>query len=111
MRAADTLAPAAFYNWGNAIGDPTTSTGFAMFGPSPHSVWDTPDLIEKIAPLWGEANEETRIAGWKEVDKYIAEEGYVIPLIQYVQPIVYRTGLSVTPNVSGALHPYQVKPA
>ena len=33
LRAADKLAPAAFYNWGNAIGDPTTSTGFAMFGP------------------------------------------------------------------------------
>ena len=45
------------------------------------------DLIEKIAPLWGEANEETRIAGWKEVDKYIAEEGYVIPLIQSAQRI------------------------
>ena len=40
LRAADKLAPAAFYNWGNAIGDPTTSTGFAMYGPSPHSVWD-----------------------------------------------------------------------
>ena len=41
LRAMDTLAPAAFYNWGNSIGDPSTSTGFAMFGPSPHSVWDT----------------------------------------------------------------------
>ena len=40
LRAADQLAPAAFYNWGNSVGDPTTSTGFAMFGPSPHSVWD-----------------------------------------------------------------------
>ena len=111
LRAADTLAPAAFYNWGNSIGDPATSTGFAMFGPSPHSVWDGADLIEKIGPLWGETDEEKRIAGWKAVDKYIAEEGYVIPLIQYVQPIVYRDGLSVTPNVSGALHPYQVSPS
>ncbi|MDU6376661.1 MAG: ABC transporter substrate-binding protein, partial [Bradyrhizobium sp.] len=33
LRARHALAPAAFYNWGNAIGDPTTSTGFAMFGP------------------------------------------------------------------------------
>ena len=111
LRAADTLAPAAFYNWGNSIGDPATSTGFAMFGPSPHSVWDGADLIEKIGPLWGETDEEKRIEGWKAVDKYIAEEGYVIPLIQYVQPIVYRDGLSVTPNVSGALHPYQVAPS
>ena len=35
LRAADQLAPAAFYNWGNSVGDPTTSTGFAMFGPRP----------------------------------------------------------------------------
>ena len=56
MRAADQLAPAAFYNWGNAIGDPTTSTGFAMFGPSPHSVWNTDDLDGMIGPLWGEAD-------------------------------------------------------
>ena len=33
LRTSHKLAPAAFYNWGNAIGDPTTSTGFAMFGP------------------------------------------------------------------------------
>jgi peptide/nickel transport system substrate-binding protein len=55
LRAADQLAPAAFYNWGNSVGDPTTSTGFAMFGPSPHSVWDGQDLIDMIGPLWGEA--------------------------------------------------------
>src|SRR5204863_2832011 len=54
LRAAHKLAPAAFYNWGNAIGDPTTSTGFAMFGPSPHSSWKTDDLDAKIGPLWGE---------------------------------------------------------
>lgn len=105
LRAADQLAPAAFYNWGNAIGDPTTSTGFAMFGPSPHSVWDTDDLDAKIGPLWGEMDEEKRIQGWKDVSRYIAENGYVIPLIQYVQPIVFREGLKVTPNVSGALQP------
>ena len=63
LRAADTLAPAAFYNWGNAIGDPTTSTGFAMFGPCPHSVWDCKDLIDMIGPLWGEKDEAKRIAG------------------------------------------------
>ena len=27
LRAADKLAPAAFYNWGNSVADPTTSTG------------------------------------------------------------------------------------
>ena len=105
LRAADQLAEAAFYNWGNAIGDPATATGFAMFGPSPHSVWNTDDLDAKIAPLWGEADEAKRIAGWKGVDRYIAEEGYVIPLLQYKQPVLFRQGLKVEPNVSGALQP------
>ncbi len=106
LRAADQLAPAAFYNWGNSIGDPTTSTGFAMFGPSPHSVWDTEDLDAMIAPLWGEKDEEKRIAGWKAVDRYIAENAMVIPLLQYVQPIVHAAGVKVTPHTSGALLPH-----
>jgi len=106
LRAADALAPAAFYNWGNSVGDPTTSTGFAMFGPSPHSVWDSEDLIEKIVPLWGEADEEVRIQGWKDVSRYIAENAYVLPLLQYVQPIVHAEGVRVTPHASGSLLPH-----
>lgn len=106
LRATDTLAPAAFYNWGNSIGDPTTSTGFAMFGPSPHSVWDGPDLIEMIGPLWGEADEAKRIAGWKEVDRKIAEDALVLPLLQYVQPILHAPGVKVVPHASGALLPH-----
>lgn len=106
LRAADTLAPAAFYNWGNAVGDPTTSTGFAMFGPSPHSVWDGQELLEMILPLWGEADEDKRIAGWKDVDRHIADNALVIPLIQYVQPILHVDGVKVTPHASGALLPY-----
>jgi peptide/nickel transport system substrate-binding protein len=111
LRAADQLAPAAFYNWGNAIGDPTTSTGFAMFGPSPHSVWNTDDLDGMIGPLWGEADEAKRIEGWKAVDKYIAENGYVIPLIQYQQPILFKNTIKVTPNVAGSPEPAQMSPA
>jgi len=105
LRTTHKLAPSAFYNWGNAIADPTTSTGFAMFGPSPHSAWKTEDLDAKIGPLWGEKDEKKRIEGWKAVDRYIAEQGYVIPLLQYVQPIVYKSELRVTPNTSGALQP------
>ncbi|MEM7566160.1 MAG: ABC transporter substrate-binding protein [Pseudomonadota bacterium] len=111
LRAADQLAPAAFYNWGNAVGDPATSTGFAMFGPSPHSVWDGQDVFDAIAPLWGEADEEKRIAGYKAVDRMIAENAYVIPLLQYVQPIIHAEGVDVTPNVSGAVMPFLMKPS
>ncbi|MEM7692809.1 MAG: ABC transporter substrate-binding protein [Pseudomonadota bacterium] len=111
LRAADQLAPAAFYNWGNAIGDPATSTGFAMFGPSPHSVWDGEDVMNAIIPLWGEADEATRIAGYKAVDRMIAENAYVIPLLQYVQPIIHSSDVVVTPNATGAVMPFLMKPA
>ena len=111
LRAADQLAPAAFYNWGNSVGDPTTSTGFAMFGPSPHSVWDGEDLVGMIGPLWGEADEAKRIDGWKAVDKYIAENALVIPLLQYVQPILHAPGVAVVPHASGALLPHLMRRA
>ncbi|GAB1364987.1 ABC transporter substrate-binding protein [Rhodobacter sp.] len=109
LRAADQLAPAAFYNWGNSVADPTTSTGFAMFGPSPHSVWDGQELIDMINPLWGEKDEAKRIEGWKAVSRYIAEEALVIPLLQYVQPILSAKGVVVTPHASGALLPHLMK--
>ena len=109
LRAADQRAPAAFYNWGSSVGDPTTSTGFAMFGPSPHSVWDGQELIEMIGPLWGEPDEAKRIAGWKAVDAYIAENALVIPILQYVQPILSAPGVVVTPHASGALLPQLMK--
>jgi peptide/nickel transport system substrate-binding protein len=105
LRMSHKLAPAAFYNWGNAIGDPTTSTGFAMWSKSPHSAWHSDDLDAKIGPLWGEKDEKKRIQGWKDVDRYIAEQGYILPLLQYAQPILYKSDLKVTPNVSGALQP------
>jgi peptide/nickel transport system substrate-binding protein len=111
LRAADQLAPAAFYNWGNSIGDPTTSTGFAMFGPSPHSVWDGQELIDMIGPLWGEADEAKRIEGWKKVIRYIAEEGLVIPLLQYVQPIIARSDVKVIPEANGMLKAQNLSPA
>lgn len=108
LRAADELAPAAFYNWGNSVGDPATSTGFTMFGPSPHSVWDGQEMIDMIGPLWAEADEEKRIEGFKAVDRKVAEDALVIPLIQYVQPIIHSAEIEVVPHVSGALHPHRM---
>jgi peptide/nickel transport system substrate-binding protein len=105
LRSSHKLAPAAFYNWGNAIGDPTCSTGFAMFSKSPNSAWHTDDVDGKIGPLWGEKDEGKRIQGWKDVIRYIAENGYVLPLLQYAQPILYKSSLKVAPNISGALQP------
>jgi peptide/nickel transport system substrate-binding protein len=105
LRAQDQLAPAAFYNWGNSIGDPNTSIGHAMFGPSPHSVWDTEDLDGMIGPLWAEKDEAARIAGWKKVSRYIADNAYVLPLYQQVQPVIHKSELNFTPYVANFILP------
>jgi peptide/nickel transport system substrate-binding protein len=62
--------------------------------------------MQKILPLWGEADEQKRIDGWKAVDKHIAENALVLPLIQYVQPILHSDKVKVTPHASGALLPH-----
>ncbi len=111
LRARHELAPAAFYNWGNSIGDPSTSTGFAMFGPSPHSAWKTEDLDKQIGPLWGEKDETKRLAGYKAVDRYIAEQALVLPLVQYKQPVVHKSNLKFTPHTAGFILPQNVRPA
>lgn len=109
LRAQHKLAPAAFYNWGNAIGDPSTSTGFAMFSHSPHSAWKDPKGLDAmIGPLWGEKDEAKRIAGYKAVDKYIAAHALVIPLFQYSQTVVWRKGLKFAPHGAGFVLPQAV---
>ena len=71
---SDKLAPAAFYNWGNAIGDRLSSMGYAIFSKSLHWAWHSDDLDAKIGPIWVEKEEAQQIADWKGVDRYIANQ-------------------------------------
>jgi peptide/nickel transport system substrate-binding protein len=82
-----------------------------MYSKSPHSGWKSQDVDDLINPLWAEKDEAKRIAGWKKVDEYVHEKGYVIPLVQYFQPIVFKSSLKVTPNGTGALQPTLVSKA
>lgn len=111
LRMSDKLAPLAFYNWGNAIGDPNDSTGFAMFGPSPHSAWKSKELDAMIGPLWGEKDEAKRMAGWKKVDAYIASNALVLPLYQQVQSVLFKKRLKFTPHTAGFVLPQAVRKA
>ncbi len=110
LRGQDKLAEAAFYTWGNASGDPNNSTGFAMFGPSPHSVWDTDDLDGMLAPvMFGEKDDAKRMAGWNKALRHIAENAYVLPLYQYFQPVLYKEELNFTPYVQNYILPQVMK--
>jgi len=108
LRAQDKLAPMAFYDWNDAIGDPNESTGLAMYGPSPHSAWKSKVLDAMIGPLWDEKDETKRIAGWKAVDRYIADNALVLPLYQRLQTVVFRTALKFAPHGAGYVLPQAI---
>ena len=109
LRAVDKLAPVAFYVWGNATGDPENSTGHTMFGPSPHSVWDTEEVDALIGPLLGEGDYEKRMQLYKNAESYIVNHGMVIPLYQRKMPIVYKKNLKFTPYSNNWILPYYME--
>lgn len=87
-----------FQSWSNATGDPHNCTGFALYDKSVQSAWRDRALGEKMDPLWVEQDYQKRIAGWKEIDRLVAENAYIIPLLQFAQPIIHRKGLKVVPQ-------------
>ena len=104
LRMSHKLAPAAFYNWGNAIGDPTTSTGFCDVLASRRTRRGTRTIsTPRSARCGARRTRRSASQGWKDVDRYIAEQGYVLPLLQYAQPILYKSDLKVTPERFGRL--------
>ncbi len=111
LRMSGKLAPMAYYDWGNSIGDPNDSTGFAMFSMSPHSAWKSKEVDAMIGPLWGEKDEAKRVAGWKKVDRHIAENSLILPLYQQVQPVIYKKSLVFKPNSAGFVMAQAIKKA
>jgi len=94
-----------FQSWSNATGDPHNCTGFALYDKSVQSCWRDRELGAKMDPLWVEKDFKKRVAGWKEIDRLVAKNAYIIPLFQYAQPIVYRKGLKVVPYKSELVLP------
>ena len=110
LRAADTLAPVAFYVWGNATGDPENSTGHTMWGPSPHSVWDGPVVKALLGALIAaEGDTKKRIEEYKTAEWFIISHSMVIPLYQRKQPIVYNKNLKFKPYANNWILPYYME--
>ena len=108
LRSRNELAPACFYNWHNAMADPATSTGFAMYSQSQSSTFKSSELDKLIDPLWSETDEGKRISGFKDVDRFILEEGLVIPVLQYFKSVVHRPGIQFISYASGVILPQKI---
>jgi dipeptide transport system substrate-binding protein len=94
LNRADKLPEATLYSWDNATGDPEIFAGYLLNPKMPFSAWKGMDVGSKVIELFGIADYETRVAGYKELNKYAVERGATIPLLQSVQTLVRRKTLS-----------------
>ena len=109
LRAAHKLAPAAFYDWGNSTADPESSLGSSLLSTTPHSSWKSPELDKRLIPLFTEKDEAKRLEGYRQFDRFVADNAYVLPLFQYYQPVVYKSDLVFTPHLAGYILPFTIK--
>lgn len=94
LNRADKLPEATLYSWDNATGDPEIFAGYLLNPKMPFSAWKGMDVGSKVLELFGMADYETRVAGYKELNRYAVERGATIPLLQSVQTLVRRKTLS-----------------
>ena len=91
LRAADTAGAGRLLQLGQLDRRSDDLDRLCHVRPVPHSVWDGQDVIDMISPLWGETGRgqaHRRLEGGRQATS--PRKAYVIPLLQYVQPIVYR---------------------
>jgi peptide/nickel transport system substrate-binding protein len=111
LRAQGKLAPAAFAAWGNASADPESSLGTALHSKQPHSSWKGGQLDDALQALFVEKDEAKRLAGYKALNRTIAEHAYILPLFQLYQPVIYKKEYKFTPHTAGFVMPTQFAPA
>jgi peptide/nickel transport system substrate-binding protein len=94
LNRADKLPEATLYSWDNATGDPEIFAGYLLNPKMPFSAWKGMDVGAKVIELSGVADYGARVAGYKELNRYVVEHGATIPLLQSVQTLVRKNALS-----------------
>lgn len=107
---AGTLPEATIYRWGNMTGDPELYSGYLLNPKFPFAAWKSPDISERLDPLFIETDEAKRVAGYRAFNQWATENGYTIPLLQGVASTVYRRIVSFVPYANGWTVPNAYKP-
>ncbi|TNV10085.1 ABC transporter substrate-binding protein [Ochrobactrum teleogrylli] len=87
------LPDLTLYAWDNATGDPEIFTGYMLNPDLPFSVWHAEEPGQTIRDLFNTANYESRIEGYRAVNRKAVEMGASIPLLQSVQTLVRKADL------------------
>jgi len=89
-----------------AGGDPGTYSGYMLDPAMSFSIWKGEDIPPRLYPLMAEPDQDKRIAGFREFDRWQVEQGYSIPLFLGLTTIVARRSVGFKPYRSGVLMPY-----
>ena len=101
LNRGNKLPEATLYTFDNATGDPEIYTGYLLNPKLPFSPWKDMTLGQKIIDQFNVADEKSRVAGWRALNKEAAEMGACMPLLQSVLTIARKKNLQVTTYGNG----------
>src|SRR5580698_9939170 len=99
------LPETTLYSWDNATGDPEIFSGYQLNPKMPFSPWKDEDIGNKVLGLFGVADYDKRIAGYRDLERYAVENGATVPLLQSVVTIVRKKNLAYTKYANGWVLP------
>jgi peptide/nickel transport system substrate-binding protein len=103
------LPEATLYSWDNATGDPEIYTGY-MFNPKmPFSAWKGMEVGQKVLDLFNVANYDTRIAGYRALNREVVSSGASMPLLQTVMTIARKKSLELDAYRNGWVLPQSLR--
>ena len=103
------LPETTLYSWDNATGDPEIFSGYQLNPKMPFSPWKDEDIGNRVLGLFGVADYDKRIAGYKDLERYAVEKGATVPLLQSVLTIVHKKNLAYTKYANGWVLPQTMR--
>ncbi len=105
LNRGNKLPETTLYTFDNATGDPEIYTGYLLNPKLPFSPWKDMNFGQKVIDQFNVADEKSRIAGWRALNREASEMGAAMPLLQSVLTVVRKKGLAVVPYGNGWILP------
>jgi peptide/nickel transport system substrate-binding protein len=105
LNASGKLPAASMFVWENGTGDPELFAGNMFDADLPFATYRTDEVTAMIKPLLREPDYDKRIKGYEAFNRFLIEEGAMIPLLQAIQTIGYRKDIGITPWANGLIRP------
>src|ERR1700689_4114621 len=103
------LPETTLYSWDNATGDPEIYSGYQLNPKMSFSPWKDEDIGNRVLALFGVADYDKRIAGYRDLERYAVENGATVPLLQSVVTVVRKKNLAYTKYANGWVLPQTLR--